>query len=109
MDPEKVAEGLERLVAGMVAVAVVHSLEVVEVRDHDRKRRVEDPGPFELCLESLEELPPVDQARQLVGRSLPLNLLVKPCVLECDPRLGRQPLCKLPGLFLEPTPRRVED
>src|SRR6266487_4309734 len=93
----------------MVPVAVVHPLEVVEVRDHDRKRRVEDPGPFELGLERLEELPPVDEARQLVGRSLPLDLLVKPCVLQRDPRLRGQPLCKLLGLFFKPPPGGVKD
>jgi hypothetical protein len=52
----------ERLVAGTVAEAVVHGLEVVEVADHDAERLVRAQRPLDLGVQLAVEREPVVQA-----------------------------------------------
>ena len=72
VDPAQVAaqqlgEGPQCLVAGGMAAAVVDALEVVEVGEEERQRRVEPARTGDLALERLDEATAVHEARQRVG------------------------------------------
>ena len=57
----------EHLVAGRVAVRVVHALEAVEVADDQAERLVRAPGALELGVEHVLEAAPVEQAGEVVA------------------------------------------
>ena len=60
----------EHLVPGGVAEAVVHGLEVVEVDEHQRQALAEAPALVHLDLEHVEDVAPVEQAREGIADGL---------------------------------------
>src|SRR2546421_12159993 len=92
-----------------MAEAVVHQLEVVQIREHEREWAVEAVRALELELEHLHEAPPVREPGQLVRHRLGLHEAVETGVLERDRRLSGEPAGELPRLGREPVRRRIED
>ena len=84
-------------------------LEVVQIREHERKRGFEQARPLELVLERLQEAAAVDEAGQFVGGRLPLDALVQPRVLEGDACLRREPLRERGRLLAETAPGWIEE
>ena len=106
---QQAAEGREHAISRVVAEAVVDALEVVEVDQDDAETTSELLRPLDLRVEHLQEAPPVDEARQVVGDRLALNQIVQARVLERDSGLRREPFRELPRLGREALRRRVED
>src|SRR5581483_9828737 len=87
--PEDGGELAQDVVADGVPMAVVDRLEVVEVGDNERERRVETVGPRDLVREGVLTLAPVGDARQPVHERLALEGGLQARVLERDRRLGQ--------------------
>src|SRR3954447_4662531 len=64
---DRLAERLEALVAGLVAVGLVDRLELVDVHEHERDRLAGPPAALELASEVLLEGAVVAQARERVA------------------------------------------
>src|SRR5687768_16885157 len=107
---EHVGEAPQHLVSGLVAVAVVDLLEVVEVGEHEGERVAEPLGAAHLDGERLGEAAAVGELGELVGDRLALDGPVEPLVLERDRGLRRQPVGELLGLVVEgAATRRIEE
>ena len=65
--PDRVGQGLQALVAGLVAVGVVDGLEVVEVEEDQRQRHAGAAHALQLARDVLVEGAVVAQARERIG------------------------------------------
>ena len=108
---EDVRERLQHVVAGLMAVAVVHLLEVVQVGQDQRQAAAEALRAGDLGLERLLEVAPIGKLGQAVRVRLPLDEAMEARVLERDRGLGAEPVGELAGVVAEVGfPRRqVED
>ena len=82
----------EQLVAGGMAESVVHRLEVIEVEEENRERRLAARAPGEGMLDAVREEGPVREPTQTVVERLVPDLLVEAGVVQGDRRLvGERP------------------
>ncbi len=78
-----------------MAVAIVHLLEVVEVRHYEAERCLEPPAALDLAVEDRTERARVGKAGQLVRYGLALDRRVEARVVDRHDRLARQVLEEL--------------